>query len=73
MTVRYYPAREKKSGWIERFLHRHDVQHELVSIEEIARTPRALYGAGKVPAVEVDGRLFVNPNDDALRKILDLN
>lgn len=72
MTVRFYPTRElRKSSLIQGFFSRHKVSYELV--DPAASAPRPwLKSSGDVPAVEVDGRLFINPNDDALRKILHL-
>ena len=68
MTVRFFPVgNREKCSLIEEFLTEHSVKHELADPSEF-RTgswPRA----DEVPAVEVDGRLFVDPNDDALRKI----
>ena len=70
MTVRFYPARQGfKSRLIERFLSKYKVQHELVKLDELA-SGRALLGKEEVPAVEVDGELFIDPNDEALRRIL---
>jgi len=71
MKVTYYPARKGGRGKaIERILLENHVQHELIRPEE--KRPTRVYRAGDMPAVEVDGRLFINPNDHALRKILEL-
>lgn len=70
MTVRFYPAKQGfKSRLIERFLSRYKVQHELIERNELSCGRNSLLDSGNVPAVEVDGRLFIDPNDDALRKI----
>jgi len=72
MTVRFFPTRElRRSSLIEGFFSRHKVSYELVDPSEDGQRPWVKI-AGDVPAVEVDGRLFVNPNDDALKKILHL-
>jgi hypothetical protein len=71
MTVRFYPAKQGfKSRLIERFLMRHKVQHELVEREELSCGRNSLIDRGNVPALEVNGQLFIDPNDHALRKIL---
>lgn len=70
MRVRFYPAkRSETSRSILQFLTRNQVTHELVRAEEFG-SAKNLYKSGEVPFVEVDGRLFVNPNDEALKKIL---
>jgi hypothetical protein len=68
MNVRFFPGTKKhKTSLIAGFLDRFRVEHELVRNEDYrsyaSRTPAD-------PAVEVDGRLFVDPNEDALKKIL---
>ena len=69
MTVRFFPGSKKaKTSLIAGFLSRFKVQHELVRPEEYKNAIHL----GIDPAVEVDGRLFVDPNEDALKKILDL-
>ena len=70
MTVRFFPGSKKqKTSLIAGFLSRFKVAHELVRAEENKHT----FHLGTDPAVEVDGRLFVDPNEDALKKILDIN
>jgi hypothetical protein len=72
MTVRIYPdAKGEKSNAILRFFRKYKITCELMRPEDmnVART----YRLGELAAVEVNGRLFVNPNDDALRKIVDMN
>ncbi|HVS33036.1 MAG TPA: hypothetical protein VMS98_16440 [Thermoanaerobaculia bacterium] len=49
-------------------LRQFKVAHELVKPEEYKHG----FHLGTDPAVEVDGRLFVDPNVDALKKILDI-
>lgn len=69
MTVRFFPgSRKQKTSLVAGFLRRFKVAHELVKPEEYKHTPHL----GTDPAVEVDGRLFVDPNEDALKKILHL-
>ena len=68
MTVRFFPgSKRQKTSLIAGFLSQYHVDHELVNpadfIEKIVHL-------GIDPAVEVDGRLFVDPNVDALKKIL---
>ena len=68
MTVRFLPgSRKQKTTLIAGFLSRFKVAHELVKPEDYTRNTVHL---GTDPAVEVDGRLFVDPNEDALKKIL---
>lgn len=72
MTVKLYPdAKGEKCTAILRFFTKYKVQCELIRPEEM-NAPR-LYGMGELPVLEVDGRLFVNPNHDALKKILRIN
>ena len=67
MTVRFLPGTKKqKTSLIAGFLSRFKVAHELVKAEDYKNTVHL----GTDPAVEVDGRLFVDPNEDALKKIL---
>ncbi|HEY2829540.1 MAG TPA: hypothetical protein VGJ88_05425 [Thermoanaerobaculia bacterium] len=48
------------------FLRQFQVDHELATPEEYRGST---FHLGTDPAVEVDGRLFVDPNVDALKKI----
>ncbi len=68
MTVRFFPGTKKqKTNLIEGFLEEFHVEHELVRpIDSNSHTVHL----GTEPAVEVNGRLFVDPNVDALKKIL---
>jgi len=69
MTVRFFPGSQKhKTSLIAGFLKQFRVAHEMVRPEEY--TTRHTHHLGSDPAVEVDGRLFVDPNVDALKKIL---
>lgn len=68
MTVRFFPgSRKQKTGLIAGFLRQFKVDHELVRPEE---DHSYTFHYGTDPAVEVDGNLFVDPNVDALKKIL---
>lgn len=70
MRVRYYPPKKsEKSSSVVRFMKRHHVNFEQVGPEEARASNIHPYRLGEVPMVEVDGRVFVNPNDDALKKI----
>lgn len=69
MTVRFLPgSRKQKTSLIAGFLKRFKIAHELVRPEQI--NTRNTVHLGMDPAVEVDGKLFVDPNEDALKKIL---
>ncbi|HEU4523264.1 MAG TPA: hypothetical protein VFT12_14740 [Thermoanaerobaculia bacterium] len=70
MTVRFLPgSRKQKTSLIAGFLKRFKVAHELVTIEHYVNDKNTVH-LGTDPAVEVDGKLFVDPNEDALKKIL---
>ena len=69
MTVRFFPGSKKqKTSLIAGLLSQFKVVHELARPEAYKHT----FHLGTDPAVEVDGRLFVDPNVDALKKILDI-
>jgi hypothetical protein len=69
MTVRFFPgSKRQKTSLIAGFLSQHHVDHELVRPEDLKSSSTVHLGTD--PAVEVDGRLFVDPNVDALKKIL---
>lgn len=71
MTVKVFEKRTSRSGWITRLLKRYEVQHQLVSQEELLGASQSQLGhLVPVAAVEIDGRLLVNPNEDALKKFL---
>lgn len=70
MTVRFFPGSKKhKTSLVAGFLRQFRVEHELVRAEEYRYT----HHLGSDPAIEVDGRIFVDPNEDALKKILHVN
>jgi hypothetical protein len=70
MNVRFIPGSKlQKTGLIAGFLSHFHVEHELVRPEDVP-TRGTTFRLGESPAVEVDGRLFVDPNEDALKKIL---
>jgi hypothetical protein len=72
MTVRFVPGtRKQKSSLIEGFLSKYHVDHELVSAEQLSGSKT--FHLGTDPAVEIDGRLFVDPNVDALKKIFHID
>jgi hypothetical protein len=67
MTVRFFPgSRKQKTTLIQGFFSKYRVAHELARPEEYSSK---IFHLGTDPAVEVDGRLFVDPNVDALKKI----
>ena len=71
MTVRFFPGSQKhKTSLIAGFLRQFRVDHEMVRPEDYDKRTHHL---GSDPAVEVDGRLFVDPNEDALKKIFKVN
>jgi hypothetical protein len=70
MLVRFYPSRKReKSNALARFLRTQKIDYELVRTEELKRRGHRLYGGDEEPVVEIDGRIFVNPNQQALIKI----
>lgn len=72
MLVRFYPSRKReKSNALARFLRTRKVNFELVRTEELRSRGNRLYGGNEEPVVEIDGRIFVNPNEQALQKILE--
>ncbi|HEY3054598.1 MAG TPA: hypothetical protein VGK31_01570 [Thermoanaerobaculia bacterium] len=71
MTVRFFPGtRKQKTTLIAGFLAQFKVEHELVQAED---TNSHCIHLGTDPALEVNGRLFVDPNVDALKKIFKKN
>ena len=67
MTVRFFPgSRQQKTSLVAGFLRQFHVDHELVRPETYHSNT---FHFGADPAVEVDGRMFVDPNVDALKKI----
>jgi hypothetical protein len=72
MNVRFFPgSKQQKSSLIAGFLSEHHVSHELMTPSDLP--PKSTFRLGEEPAVEVNGRLFVDPNVDALKKILHIN
>ncbi len=72
MLVRFYPSRKReKSNALARFFRTQKIDYELVRTEELKRRGNRLYGGDGEPVVEIDGRVFVNPNEQALLKILE--
>ncbi len=66
MTVRFVPgSKRQKSSLIAGFLTKYHVDHELVTADQLTKT----FHLGTDPTIEVDGRVFVDPNVDALKKI----
>jgi len=71
MTVRLVPGtRRYRTTLIEGFLTRHHVAYELLDANQVTSKT---FHIGTDPAIEVDGRLFVDPNEDALKKIFRVN
>jgi hypothetical protein len=67
MTVRFFPGTKKqKTTLVAGFLRQFHVEHELVRAVD---TRSHTVHLGTEPALEVNGRLFVDPNVDALKKI----
>lgn len=72
MVVRFYPSRkQEKSRALARFFATNHVEYELARAEELTATGKRLYGCSEEPVVEIDGKIFVNPNTQALLKALD--
>jgi hypothetical protein len=70
MTVRFFPGtRKQKTTLIAGFLNQFHVEHELAQPDARSHTVHL----GTDPALEVNGRLFVDPNVDALMKIFKKN
>lgn len=71
MVIRFYPSQKReKSSALERFLTSQHVDYEMVLPGELRTEGTRLYGPPEEPVVEIDGRIFVNPNPQALRKYL---
>jgi len=72
MTVRFFPGTKKhKTSLVAGFLTQFRVEHEMVRPDDYRAG--STHHLGTDPAVEVDGRLFVDPNVDALKKIFNVN
>ncbi|HVT02511.1 MAG TPA: hypothetical protein VHL58_03940 [Thermoanaerobaculia bacterium] len=72
MMVKFYPTKKTVNSVVADFLMRHKVSYEMIRPEEVARYKSHLYKTGDYPVLEVDGQVFINPNDDALKKIFSL-
>lgn len=72
MKVTLYSAGKAESRSIARFFKQHNVVYDFVTPDKVQAKNTHLFKLGEMPVVEVDGRQFVNPNDDALAKILGL-
>jgi hypothetical protein len=67
LNVRFFPGTKKhRTSLIAGFLKEFKVEYEMVRVIE----SRYTHHSGSDPAVEVNGQLFVNPNVDALKKLL---
>ncbi|MHB0971084.1 MAG: hypothetical protein ACYC7A_20490 [Thermoanaerobaculia bacterium] len=74
MTVKFFaPRKNADNSSVAQFLSEHQVRYELVGPEDMATHRSHLRLTNELPALEVDGRVFINPNEDALRKILDVD
>ena len=72
MTVRFFPGSKKhKTSLVAGFLSEFRVEHEMVRPDDY-KTGNT-HHLGVDPAVEIDGRLFVDPNVDALKKIFNVH
>ena len=72
MTVRFFPGSKKhKTSLVAGFLSEFRVEHEMVRPDDYKSA--STHNFGSDPAVEVDGRLFVDPNVDALKKIFNVH
>jgi hypothetical protein len=70
MNVKLYSRRPTENVTsIVRFLKNHQVSYEQIQPEEMKSHTSHLYRIDELPTVEVDGHFFINPNEDALRKI----
>lgn len=71
MTVRFFPGKkQQKTSLIAGFLSEYHVSHILASGDELTGTT---FHLGEDPALEVNGRLFVDPNVGALKKIFHIH
>lgn len=67
MNVRFVPGSQRhKTSLVQGFLTRYHVDYELLTPEQ---TQSKTFHLGMDPTLEVDGRLYVDPNVDALKKI----
>lgn len=71
MMIRFCPGRKReKSNALTRFLKTNHVEYELIRQDELLTRGTRLYGAAEEPVIEIDGKIFVNPNPQAIRKLL---
>ena len=71
MHIRFYPSRKREKGNALALLLRDSrLDFELIRADELKGLGKRLYGAHEDPFVEIDGEIFVNPNPQALRKML---
>lgn len=64
MDVRLWEPGSAMGGRISRFLEQNNIQHTRISGRDLG-TPRR-------PALLIDGEIYVDPNDHALRRLLGL-
>ena len=62
MNVRVWEPGSGGRGRIVRFLDDNHIHHSLLSAAELRGVQR--------PALEVNGEIFIDPNDHALRRLL---
>lgn len=65
MDVRLWEPGAALGGRISRFLEQNKIRHTRVSSGEL--------GVFRRPALSIDGHIYVDPNDHALRRLLGLN
>jgi alpha-acetolactate decarboxylase len=73
MKITLYSTTKAESQSIARFFTSHNLTYEFVGTDKVRAVKSHLFKLGEMPVVEVDGVAFVNPNDDALRHILNLD
>lgn len=64
MDVRLWEPGSAMGGRISRFLEQNNIKHTRVSPRDI--------GGIRGPALLIDGEIYVDPNDHALRRLLGL-
>lgn len=71
MHIRFYPSHKReKSKALALLLSDSRLDYELIRAEDLKVAGTRLYGAHEDPIIEIDGEIFVNPNPQALRKML---
>ena len=73
MKITLYSTTKAESQSIARFFKSHNLTYEFVGSDKIKAVKSHLFKLGEMPVVEVDGKAYVNPNDDALRHILNID